>query len=147
MLKRLFDKTFCKFILVGFLNTLVGAGTMFIMYNFLNCSYWVSSASNYVIGSIVSYYLNKYFTFKNSEKRFSQLLLFVTNISLCYIIAYGMAKPFIRIFTAAFSVKTQENLAMLAGMGIFVILNYLGQRLFVFGSYSQLIHEADTYDK
>lgn len=132
MLKRLFDKTFCKFILVGFFNTLAGAGTMFILYNFLNCSYWVSSASNYIIGSIISYFLNKYFTFKNQERSLSQVLLFITNISLCYIIAYGLAKPFVRIFTASFSVNIQENLAMLAGMSIFVVLNYLGQKLFVF---------------
>ena len=33
---------------------------MFAAYNLLHLSYWVSSASNYVVGSIVSYFLNKY---------------------------------------------------------------------------------------
>jgi hypothetical protein len=65
--QRLFDRTFWKFILVGIINTLVGTGVMFALYNLLHQSYWFSSAANYVTGSIVSFFLNKYFTFQNSE--------------------------------------------------------------------------------
>ena len=54
------------------MNTLVGTGVMFAAYNLLHLSYWVSSASNYVVGSIVSYFLNKYFTFQNKERSFSE---------------------------------------------------------------------------
>ena len=64
---KLIDKTTIKFILVGIVNTLVGTGVMFLMYNLLHASYWISSASNYIIGSIVSYVLNKYFTFIHSQ--------------------------------------------------------------------------------
>lgn len=39
--------------MVGVINTLVGTGVMFAAYNLLHLSYWVSSASNYVVGSIV----------------------------------------------------------------------------------------------
>ena len=63
--QKLIDITTVKFLLVGVINTLVGTGTMFGLYNCLGCSYWVSSAGNYIVGSIVSYFLNKYFT---SEK-------------------------------------------------------------------------------
>ncbi len=65
---KILDITFWKFVLVGIINTLVGTTVMFVAYNFLHFSYWVSSASNYVVGSIVSYFLNKYFTFQNNEK-------------------------------------------------------------------------------
>ena len=47
---KLIDKTTIKFILVGIVNTLVGTGVMFLMYNLLHASYWISSASNYIIG-------------------------------------------------------------------------------------------------
>lgn len=74
---KLIDKTTIKFILVGIVNTLVGTGVMFLMYNLLHASYWISSASNYIIGSIVSYVLNKYFTFQNNEKSFAMVIKFV----------------------------------------------------------------------
>ena len=67
-LKMFFDVTFWKFILVGIANTLFGAAIMFIFYNLLQFNYWISSVSNYVFGSILSYFLNKNFTFKNKNK-------------------------------------------------------------------------------
>ena len=76
-IKNMLDITFWKFVLVGIVNTLVGTGVMFAAYNLLHLSYWVSSASNYVVGSIVSYFLNKYFTFQNKEKSWKQLGMFV----------------------------------------------------------------------
>ena len=129
---KLIDKTTIKFILVGIVNTLVGTGVMFLMYNLLHASYWISSASNYIIGSIVSYVLNKYFTFQNNEKSFAMIIKFVINISICYWAAYGVAKPLVRMVLSGASKSIQENLAMLVGMGLFVVLNYFGQRFIVF---------------
>lgn len=53
---KLIDKTTFKFIFVGIINTLVGTSVMFVAYNLLHFSYWISSASNYIIGSIVSFF-------------------------------------------------------------------------------------------
>ena len=64
-MKNIIDKKLLKFILVGVVNTLVGTAIMFGLYNLAGCSYWVSSAANYVIGSILSYVLNKKFTFRH----------------------------------------------------------------------------------
>lgn len=105
---------------------------MFGLYNCLGCSYWVSSAGNYIVGSIVSYFLNKYFTFKNRQKSVKTVLKFVVNIAVCYLVAYGLAKPVAAWLFSGFSVTVQENIAMLAGMCIFVGMNYLGQRFVVF---------------
>ena len=130
--QQLLDVTFWKFVLVGIANTLVGTTVMFVAYNALHLSYWISSASNYVIGSIVSYFLNKYFTFQNNEKSFAMIIKFVINISICYLAAYGVAKPLVRMVLSGASKSIQENLAMLVGMGLFVVLNYFGQRFIVF---------------
>ena len=130
--QQLLDVTFWKFVLVGIANTLVGTTVMFVAYNALHLSYWISSASNYVIGSIVSYFLNKYFTFKNKEKSVKQVVIFIFNITICYLLAYGFAKPIISWVLSNQSNPVQDNLSMLAGMGAFVVFNYLGQRIFVF---------------
>jgi len=132
VLKKCFDKTLLRFLLVGAANTLVGSGVMFLAYNLFRCSYWLSSALNYIVGSVLSYFLNKYFTFRNQEKSLGQILRFILNIAVCYGLAYGVAKPIARAVLAGFSTSLQENGAMLVGMGLFVVLNYVGQRLLVF---------------
>ena len=132
---KIFDQTFWKFILVGVINTLVGTVIMFACYNLVGLSYWISSAANYIVGSLVSYYLNKHFTFKSTEKGIKPVLRFVINIAICYLIAYGVAKPLVSNILREQSKSIQENGAMLVGMLLFVGLNYLGQRFFAFGNY------------
>ena len=131
-LLSLFDAKLLRFLIVGVINTLVGSAIMFGLYNLAHCSYWFSSASNYVLTSILSFFLNKYFTFKNKEQSFSQVLRFVVNIAVCYLVAYGVAKPLCRLILAGASVTVRDNVSMLVGMVIFTGLNYLGQRFFAF---------------
>ena len=139
-LKKIFDPTFFRFILVGIINTLVGYGVMFGLYNLAglhrlgDTGYWISSAANYVVGSIVSFFLNKHFTFRSREKGAKVVLRFAVNISVCYLLAYGLAKPAVAwlLRGMGLSQQLQGNLTMLAGSGLFVILNYFGQRFFAF---------------
>jgi len=139
-LKKIFDPTFFRFIIVGVINTLVGYGVMFGLYNLAglhtwgDLGYWISSAANYVVGSVVSFFLNKHFTFRSQEKGRQVVIRFVVNISVCYLLAYGLAKPVVSAALAGFGLSGQllGNLTMLAGSGLFVILNYFGQRFFAF---------------
>ena len=105
---------------------------MFTAYNVFHLSYWISSASNYVVGSIVSYFLNKYFTFQDRQKSGKQIAIFVINITVCYGLAYGLAKPVVTWLLQNQSQSIKDNLSMLVGMGAFVVFNYIGQRLVVF---------------
>ncbi len=140
ILKKIFDPIFFRFILVGLINTAVGYGVMFGLWNLAglhawgNTGYWISSAANYIIGSIVSFFLNKNFTFRNQEKGSGVVLRFILNITVCWLIAYGIAKPAVSYVLSGFplSHQLQGNLTMLIGSGLFVILNYFGQRFFAF---------------
>lgn len=132
LIKIFYDKTFLKFIIAGIINTAVGAGVMFALYNIFNCSYWISSIMNYVVGSVVSFFLNKYFTFKSKAFSFKEVIYFIINIAVCFFIAYGAAKPFAMYLLSSYSVTVQENTAMFIGMVIFTGLNYLAQRFIVF---------------
>jgi len=58
--------------------------------------------------------------------------MFIVNITICYLLAYGLAKPVVSWILNGQSKTVQDNLSMLVGMGAFVVFNYLGQRLFVF---------------
>lgn len=130
--KSIFDIEFLKFLLVGGINTLIGCGVMFLLYNFAHLSYWLSSATNYIAGGIVSFFLNKYFTFQNKEWSWKQVGRFVVTLVVCYLLAYGLAKPLALFFLAKQPVFIQENVAMLGGMCLYTVLNYLGQRFFAF---------------
>lgn len=132
LIKKLVDRTFLKFILVGIINTVFGTTIMFVCYNIFDLSYEISSASNYLFASILSFFLNKYFTFQSKEKPIFEVIRFVVNIIVCYILAYGVAKRLALVVFGFLDKKSRENIAMLIGMGLFAVLNYFGQRFFSF---------------
>ncbi len=128
----LFDEKAWKFLLVGILNTLVGNGLSFVLLNVAGWGYWLSSAVSYALASVMSYFLNRYFTFKYSGNEKGVIFRFALNIAVCYGLAYGLAQPAVTYLLSNLSSKWQENIAMLTGMGLFVVFNYLGQRFFAF---------------
>lgn len=132
IIDKINEGTFWKFILVGILNTVVGTIIMFVLYNVVHLSYWVSTASNYIVGSLLSYFFNKYFTFKDTNSSFENITKFILNITLCYFIAYGLTKPFIIYIFSNSSKYVQENISMFVGIFVFTITNYMGQKFFVF---------------
>ena len=105
---------------------------MFFMYNIAGAGYWVSSALNYIVGSIVSYFLNKYFTFRQKQKSLRIVISFILNICVCYLLAYGVARPLVEMMLSGSPTAVTDNISMLLGMAVFVGLNYLGQRFVVF---------------
>lgn len=134
MIKKLLSLEQSRFIIVGVMNTIIGTATMLIAYNVFHLGYWIASALNYIVGSIFSYFANKYFTFKSEKKSASEIIRFVVNITVCYFVAYSVAKPVIEIVlkNIHLSVSVLEQISMFLGMGLFVVLNYFGQKYFVF---------------
>lgn len=130
--KQLFDRTFLRFVLVGAVNTLFGYGIMFGFYNLLGLDYWISSAANYFFGSILSYFLNKHFTFRDKSRDVKTAVRFAVNIAACYGVAYGLAWPLVRWALRGLEQKLIDNAAMLFGSVVFVALNYLSQRFLTF---------------
>lgn len=103
-------RQFIKFGMVGILNTIVGTAVMFFAYNVLHFGYWLSSALNYIIGSILSYILNKRFTFESKKKSKKEIVRFVVNISVCYLLAYRAAEPFAGKMLSMFGLKIEKNI-------------------------------------
>lgn len=148
---------FLRFFLVGVVNTIVGTTVMFLLYHCIpwnlpegnKLPYWISTAANYIVGSTCSFFLNKYFTFRSKDWSWAQVVRFVVNIVVCYGIAYGLAQPLAGWFLARWGQSLPaklpwlvklfhseqdllDNLSMLVGLVIFVLINYLGQSLFAF---------------
>jgi putative flippase GtrA len=126
------DHTFFKFLVVGIINTAIGAGIMFTLYNFAGFGYWSSSALNYLIGGISSFFLNKYFTFQVKGWSVFMCITFILTVVLSYLLAYGIAKPVISLILCNSGEKLRGNIALFTGIFLYTILNYCGQRIFVF---------------
>ena len=136
-LAKFFDIKFWKFLLVGVLNTLIGEGVVLLMLHAFGWKQfsWGAGAAAFVgvvVGRIVSYFLNKYFTFRQQQRSWAEIGRFAVNISVCYALAYGLARPLARWALSSASASLQDNAAMVAGMCAFVGFHYLGQRFFVF---------------
>jgi putative flippase GtrA len=133
-IRQLLNKEILTFLVVGVVNTLFGTAIMFVLYNVFGCSYWVSSFCDYFFGSILSYFLNKHFTFHYQGTDWRSIVKFALNIVVCYLIAYSLALPLTRhvLQDMHFSKAIVENIAMLVGTVLFMVINYIGQKFFAF---------------
>ncbi len=118
--------------MVGVVNTLLGWVIMAGLYNLAHLNYWLSSAISYFIGSVYSYYMNGRVTFKVEHKDKWLVWRFALNIVVCYGIAYGIARPAVRYLLAAQPAVIVDNVAMILGICLFIVMNFFGQKLFVF---------------
>jgi len=127
----LLDKSIPIFLLVGIANTLVSALIMFLLEDL---GYWLSTAIAYIAGAVLSFFLNRYITFKSKEKFLNSAIKFAISVALCYVIAYSLAQPFAGFILKQTGITAiwQERITKLFGMGFYTVINYFGQRFFAF---------------
>lgn len=133
MKNKLIDDSVPKFLLVGVGNTLLSAVLMFLLEGL---GYWPSTAIAYVAGAVMSFFLNRSFTFHSEETVDRSAAKFALNVAVCYVLAYTIAQPLGGMILGALGVKGiwLERLTKLGGMGLYTVLNYFGQRFFAFAS-------------
>lgn len=131
MKNKLLDASIPKFLLVGVGNTLLSAVLMFLLENL---GYWPSTAIAYVAGAVMSFFLNRSFTFQSEEAVGRSAVKFALNVAVCYVLAYSIAQPLgAKVLGAmGFTGVWLERLTKVGGMGLYTILNYFGQRFFAF---------------
>lgn len=141
--------------MVGVINTMMGWAIMAVLYNLIHMGYWVSSGISYFIGSVFSYHANAKLTFKVEERDRWLPWRFALNIIVCYLVSFAVAQPLtnrllrmigltngggakeelmnnIAMIFGMAKEELMDNIAMIFGMGIFIVMNFFGQKLFVF---------------
>ena len=128
---RLIDKSIPRFLLVGVGNTLLSTVLMFALEGL---GYWPSTAIAYVAGAVLSFFLNRRFTFHSEETLGRSAVKFALNVAVCYVLGYGLARGLMGILApwSPLSPLWWERLSKLVGMGLYTVLNYFGQRFFAF---------------
>jgi putative flippase GtrA len=126
---------FFRFLLVGVVNTVVGLSVMYFLHHVAGLSYWSSTFSGNSIGAIISYFLNKTFTFKSKNPFGQSALRFISVILICYFISFFLGKQIVGVILQPIqfiSDTYRTDIAILMGTGLYTISNYFGQKLLVF---------------
>ncbi|MDD4796899.1 MAG: GtrA family protein [Eubacteriales bacterium] len=135
-LKRIFDVSLLKFLLIGLMNTLLSLGITFALYDWAGLGYWGATATAYVATSVLAFVLNRRFTFRSRETLWKSAVKFAVVIGVCYVIAYSLAKPLAiaagQRWMPGLAQDMVEKVALLVGQVLFTSMNYLGQKFFAF---------------
>ena len=144
--KKLFDIKLWKFRLVGVINTLVGEGLKALFLALTPLGPLPASAISTALASVLSYFLNRYFTFKYKGNSGKAVGRFVLNILVCYVLSHTIALLLLYpLLTgaeggwfaglglmAADKKSAADYIATYVGSCLFVGFKYLGQRFFAF---------------
>ncbi|NOV00162.1 GtrA family protein [Paenibacillus sp. LMG 31457] len=127
--------SFIRFLLVGVFNTLVGLSASFAFFNLLHLNYWISTFAGNTIGAVVSYTLNRTFTFRSRASLGSSWWKFAIVIFSCYGLSYGSSLLLVKAAASLWPdlpADLAHNTAILLGNGLYTIGNYLGHKYFTF---------------
>ncbi|MFD6442136.1 GtrA family protein [Peribacillus sp. NPDC060186] len=124
--------TFIRFLLVGIVNTAVGLSVMLTLMNVLEVSYWISTFFGNGTGAVTSFLLNRTYTFGSDIGWRRGAARFIFVILICYFAAYSLGHVFAEFLEGSSHLSIQDNVAVLIGTVFYTVLNYLGQKYFVF---------------
>ncbi|MGG4266943.1 GtrA family protein [Peribacillus simplex] len=124
--------SFIRFLLVGMVNTGVGLSIMLFLMNVLELSYWISTFFGNGTGAVMSFLLNRTFTFRSDIDWRRGVARFFCVILICYSAAYSLGQAIAESLEGSVHFSIQQNAAILIGTIFYTILNYIGQKYFVF---------------
>lgn len=131
--RQLFQSSFFRFLLVGVGNTLLSMAITFLLYNLAGIDPVAASAIAYVAGAVMSFFLNRRFTFHSQADFWPSALKFALNVAILWIITTPFLQPWLAgLLQGPLGERWANNISLVICMGLYTILNYLGQRFFAF---------------
>lgn len=144
-LKRVVDRTLIYYVIIGILNFILCTAIMFLLFNVCGFSDHIAPLFNYGLGSLLWFLAGRYILFRGRQSTWQQVVRFLAEVIVCYLISYYIVAPLLsrvllplprvrRFFS--FGGEEEEmirgNCEMTIGAISYAILNYFGQRYFVF---------------
>jgi putative flippase GtrA len=122
-------RTFIRFLVVGALNTIVGYGATFAALA-LGAPYFAATALGTACGLVVSFAMNRRFTFRHRGSPWPAAVRFAAVSLGCYLAAF----PAARAALAGWAIwpLTPDQTAAVAGSAIYTLLHYVALRSVVF---------------
>jgi len=112
-----------RFLVAGVGAVCADLFTYYIMVNFLQ--YDIAKTISFILGTIVAYILNKYWTFEKYERSYKEVVKF----GLLYTFTLGA-----NVMTNKIVLKITDALLLsfLVATGVSTVLNFIGQKWWVF---------------
>ena len=133
MRDKLLHNSFLRFLVVGVGNTLLSMAVELGLYNLGGANPVLSSAVGYVVGAVMSFFLNRRFTFHSQEELGRSAVKFAVNVAVLWTLTHPLLQPWLAgKLQAVFVEKWANNVALVICMGLYTVLNYFGQRFFAF---------------
>lgn len=125
-------KQFARYLLVGVMNTAVGYGIIFFCMYGLGVSPVLSNALGYGIGVIVSYSLNKKFTFKSNASDGTTFLRFLLVTAVAY------SANLLTLIVLINRLEVHSGVSQIVSGGVYVVTAFLGSKFYAFASQKKI---------
>ncbi|RDU56684.1 GtrA family protein [Helicobacter sp. MIT 99-5507] len=119
------DSKFVRYLIIGVFNTAIGYGIIFILMAFLVIPE-IANIIGYIIGIIISYVLNKIYTFRTKTKSKKEFFRFV----ICMICSYLINFIVLVILYRNFGVD--KYIATIIASVFYTISGYIFSKYFAF---------------
>lgn len=119
------DSKFIRYLIIGVFNTAIGYGIIFILMAFLVIPE-IANIIGYIIGIIISYVLNKIYTFRTKTKSKKEFFRFV----ICMICSYLINFIVLVILYRHFGVD--KYIATIIASVFYTISGYIFSKYFAF---------------
>jgi len=115
-----------KFALVGVINTLVGLTVIFALKALLSWNNVAANAGGYAVGLVVSFCLNRSFTFSYSGPRLAAAIRFAAVVAVAYFVNLSA------VMVAISVIHINAYAGQVVGVAVYSIVFFLGSRHFAF---------------
>jgi len=117
---------FSKFIIVGLLNSVLGYCVIFSSMYLMKISPEASNIMGYSIGLVMSYFLNRNFTFKSNLAKRREFFRFLT----VFYMAYGA--NFFMLLLLIYSFKANYALSQVLAGAVYFLVSFFMNKHYVF---------------
>lgn len=117
---------FFTFTVVGAIGTIVHYAVLFLLVQIANVGPVIASATGFVTGAVVNYYLNYHITFRSNKRHCTAALKFFV-VALC-----GLLLNTLIMFFATEGLHLNYLLAQLTATGLVLVWNFLCNRFWSF---------------
>jgi len=119
-------KQFSRFLVVGVFNTLIGYCVIFACMYLGRMSPETSNAAGYTVGLVISYILNRNYTFNSRQDRFGESIRFF----IVFVIAY--ASNFMVLMILIHNLGIHKGVSQIFAGLIYIVTSYLTNKYYVF---------------
>lgn len=138
MRDKVLRSSFLRFLLVGVGNTLLSMAVEFGLYNLGGVDPVLASAVGYLLGAVMSFFLNRWFTFHSEEELGRSAVKFALNVAVLWAVTHPLLQPWLAgRLQSVFVERWANNVALVVCMGLYTVLNYFGQRFFAFRRFAK----------